>query len=43
MTKLVQGVLVLGWIPTLVVVYGTRGGVTRTAAAAQRTPVTITR
>jgi len=42
MTRLVQGLLVLGWIPTLLVVGGTRWAV-QTPAAAERTPVKVTR
>jgi hypothetical protein len=43
MKAVLQGVLVLGWIPTLLVVCGVRGFVAQSAAAAERTPVTITR
>ena len=43
MKKILQGVLVLGWIPTLLVVWGVRGFVAQPAVAAERTPVTITR
>ena len=42
MKKILQGVLVLGWIPTLLVVRSVRGFVAEPAAA-ERTPVTITR
>lgn len=43
MKKILQGVLVLGWIPTLLVVVGVRGFVAKPAEAAERTPVTVTR
>lgn len=42
MKKILQGVLVLGWIPTLMVAAGVRGFIAKPAAA-ERTPVTITR
>jgi len=42
MKKLLQGVLVLGWIPTLMVVCGARWFVSAPDAA-ERTPVTVTR
>jgi hypothetical protein len=45
MKKLLRGLLVLGWIPTLAVVGGARwfGTVSFRAAAAERTPVAVTR
>jgi hypothetical protein len=42
MRKLLQGVLVLGWIPTLMVVGGVQW-FESTPYAAERTPVTVTR
>jgi hypothetical protein len=43
MKKILQGVLVLGWIPTLLVITGVRWSAGTPAEAAERTPVKITR
>ena len=43
MKKVLQGLLVLGWVPTLAVVGGTRWFGTVPSAAAERTPVAVTR
>ena len=43
MKKILQGVLILGWIPTLFVVFGVRNFAAKPALAAERTPVTVTR
>ena len=44
MTKnVLYGVLALGWIPTLVLIGGTRWGTAVNVAAQERTPLTVTR
>ena len=43
MRRLLQGLLVLGWIPTLIVAGGVRWFRATPAAAAERTPVKVTR
>jgi hypothetical protein len=43
MKNILQGVLVLGWIPTLLFVGGMRHFAAPSAQAAERTPVTVTR
>jgi hypothetical protein len=43
MKKILRSVLVLGWIPTLLVVAGVRWSAATPALAAERTPVTVTR
>jgi hypothetical protein len=43
MKKILKGILVLGWIPTLLVVGGARHFAAAPAEAAERTPVKVTR
>ena len=43
MKRVLQGVLILGWIPTLVVVGGFRWLQAQPAEAQERTPITVTR
>jgi hypothetical protein len=43
MKKVLHGLLLLGWIPTLVIIAGVRGTLVKPALAAERTPVKITR